>query len=91
MDIAFYLLQNTVLFLLYALDLAMLLRAIFSWILQGEENRFSAFLYMITEPLIQPVRKLCYKKNWFQQTPMDIPFLITVLLIMVVEMIVRSL
>jgi len=91
LDIVFYLLKNTALWILSILDLAMLLRAIMSWILQGEENRFSMFLYMITEPLIHPIRQLCYKKNWFQQTPLDIPFLITVLLIMVVEMIIRSL
>ena len=77
--------------ILSVLNVAMLLRAIFSWIDPEGGMRFSVFLYMVTEPIIQPIRKLCYKMNWFQRTPLDIPFLIVVLLLLLLETLVEIL
>ncbi len=91
MDVLMYVLQTTLLWILYVLDIAMLLRAVFSWIDPEQGSRFSAFLFVVTEPIIMPIRKLCYKMNWFQGTPLDIPFLITVLVLMVLQFIVRIL
>ncbi len=88
MEELLYFVRLTLRYLLWVLDLAMLLRAIFSWIDPEQSNRFSAFLYMVTEPIIMPIRKLCYKMNWFQGTPLDVPFLITIVIIMVVQMFV---
>ena len=53
--------------------------------------RVSSFLYAVTEPIIQPIRKLCYKKNWFQHTPIDVPFMITMLLVILAQTILESL
>ena len=83
MEYAFYLVKHTLLVIIDVLDLAMLLRAILSWIMRGEENGFTAFLYALTEPVIHPIRQLFYKLNWFQETPLDMPFLFAVLLLMV--------
>lgn len=91
MEIAFYLIKQTLLTVLEVLDIALLLRVILSWIMQGEESRFSVFLYTVTEPFILPLRKLFYKMNWFQQTPIDMPFLFTVLLLMVLQTVLRLL
>ncbi len=88
MEELLYFVRLTLRYLLWVLDLAMLLRAIFSWIDPEQSNRFSVFLYMVTEPIIMPIRKLCYKMNWFQGTPLDVPFLITIVIIMVVQMFV---
>ena len=41
--------------------------------------------------MIIPVRALCVKKNWFQQTPLDVPFLITILLLSLLQTIIRIL
>ena len=88
MEELLYFVRLTLRYLLWVLDLAMLLRAIFSWIDPEQSNRFSVFLYMVTEPIIMPIRKLCYKMNRFQGTPLDVPFLITIVIIMVVQMFV---
>jgi uncharacterized protein YggT (Ycf19 family) len=74
------LLQNTVCVVLSVLQLAMLIRAIMSWF-PTESNKFENFLYMITEPLIMPVRRLFEKLNWFQGLPVDISFFVTYLLL----------
>ncbi len=90
MEVLLYLLGRIALMLLYVLDVGLFLRAILSWIDPEGSFRLSAFLYSITEPIIQPIRKLCYKMNWFQRTPIDVPFMITVLLVIVAQMILES-
>ena len=85
MDLQFLLvlLQNTVVLILTALQLAMLVRAIMSWF-PGDSNKFENFLYAITEPLILPVRKLFERLNWFQELPIDVSFFVTYLLLSLV-------
>lgn len=90
MELLLYFLKNTAVMLLYVLDIGLFLRAILSWIDPEMGFRVSAFLYTITEPVIQPIRKLCQKNNWFQRTPIDVPFMITVLLVIVAQMILES-
>ena len=81
MSYVLYLLVNTVLSLIEVLQFAMLARAILSWIDPMQEWRISAFLRALTEPVIMPVRMLCEKMHWFEGMPIDIPFLITILLL----------
>ena len=85
MDIVIYIIKQTAVALLGVLDFAMLLRAIMSWFDQTGESKISMFLYAITEPLILPVRRLCEKLNWFQGTPLDMPFMITLILILIAQ------
>ena len=75
--------KDTVVFFLTVVELAMLLRAIFSW-LPIEQNRFIDILYAVTEPFIAPVRTLFVKMNWFQGLPIDLSFLISYVLISIV-------
>lgn len=91
MELAIYVMRQTLLLLLNVVDIAFLLRAILSWFDPERSGRFSAFLFLVTEPLIVPVRALCYKKNWFQSTPLDVPFLITILLLSLLQTIIRIL
>ena len=83
MQFLLVLLQNTVVLILTALQLAMLVRAIMSWF-PGDSNKFEIFLYAITEPLILPVRKLFERLNWFQELPIDVSFFVTYLLLSIV-------
>lgn len=91
MDILLYLFGRIAMMLLWVLDIGLFLRAVLSWIDPDMSFRFSAFLYTVTEPVIQPIRKLCYKMNWFQRTPIDVPFMITVLLVILAQMLLESL
>ena len=91
MDILLVFLLRTASALLYVLDIGLFLRAILSWIDPQMNFRVSSFLYSLTEPMIQPIRRLCQKKNWFQRTPIDAPFMITVVLVIVAQMILDAL
>ena len=72
--------------LLSAIQLAMLIRAILSWF-PIDSNKFIDFLYGITEPFIYPIRALFVKMNWFQNSPIDVSFMVAYLVIFVLLMI----
>lgn len=77
-----YVLIRCLITFLYVADIAMLGRAVLSWFTMGEQTRVGAFLYVITEPFIMPVRNLCNRFGWFRGLPMDMPFLITSVIMM---------
>lgn len=69
--------------LLDIVSAAMLVRAIMSLFTDG--NKVYNFVYSITEPIIMPVRKLLNKFDFSSGIPIDIPFLITYMLISVLR------
>lgn len=71
---------------LMILQLAMLVRAILSWF-PMDSNRFTDFLYGITEPFIYPFRALFNRMNWFQNVPIDVAFSAAYLTLFVISMI----
>ena len=91
MDTLLYILQYTVTVIIDVLLLAMFVRAIFSWIDPMREGRLSIFLTALTEPVILPIRALCEKMHWFEGMPLDIPFLLTVLLLSLLQTLVAIL
>ena len=80
-----YVVSTTVHLMLSMVMISMSARAILSLFINPEESKLYAIAYMISEPIIMPVRLLFYKLNWFQQTPMDISFLITYLLLWMID------
>ena len=70
---------------------ALFLRAIFSWFDPTGEGKLSSLFYMITEPLIHPIRVLFEKLDWFQGTPLDVPFFVLVLLVIILRTLVSFL
>lgn len=76
MRLALMLFKNAVCILLSVIDLALLVRAVMSWF-PMEPNKFTDVIYAVTEPVLMPVRKLFYKMNWFQNSPIDVSFFVT--------------
>ena len=85
MDYVYFVVSQAVSLFLFAVETAMLLRAILSWVPMNP-NKFSDLLYAITEPFIYPIRWLFEKMNWFQGTPLDVPFFVTFLLLSVLNL-----
>lgn len=79
-----YFLKNTILALLLVIDIAMFARAILSWIDSMAEGALPTFLAALTEPVILPIRRLCEKFHWFEGSPLDMPFIITGMLLTIV-------
>ena len=80
MDVFFELVKLTLYVLVSALMFAMTARAVLSWF-PIEENKISDFLYVLTEPLIMPIRALFKKMNWFTDFPLDMSFMATSLIL----------
>lgn len=90
-DLILLFFRQTVLVFLEVLGIAFFVRAILSWFDPMGEWRLSGFLYALTEPITIPVRALCERMNWFQGIPMDIPYTITWLLLMLVQILLSAL
>ncbi len=84
-----YVLVIFILRFLDVLSLAMLLRAILGWFFMDGDNKLMRFLYTLTEPVIYPFRKLFYKLNWFQNTPIDVAFTFSWIFLYIVELIIN--
>lgn len=80
-----YVLSTTIHLMLNMVMIAMSVRVILSWFVNTEESKLFAITYVISEPIVVPVRFLFYKLNLFQQTPMDISFLVTYLLLWIID------
>ena len=80
--------QTTIGLILDILLLMMFLRAAISWFPQVNESRFGDFLFTVTEWLISPVRHLFETMGLDAPTVIDIPFLVTFILLSVVSNII---
>lgn len=83
-----YVVSQVVLTCLSALELAMLIRAILSWIPSLSETRFGDFIYMLTEIIVAPVRSVTEKMNLFGSSPIDFSFLIAYILLSLLQSLV---
>ena len=70
-----------------AVTLCMMVRCIYSLIFRGENGKFGAFLALVTEPFIIPIRVILSKFDFFKNSPIDWSFTITYLLLMMIRMI----
>ena len=73
------------------LSLAMFIRAILGLFIMDGGGKFMRFLYVLTEPVVYPFRKLFYKLNWFQGTPVDVSFLFGILSLYLMEFVISLL
>jgi uncharacterized protein YggT (Ycf19 family) len=67
----------------------MSVRAILSWFFEPE-GKLIHFLFVLTEPVILPLRKLFVKMNWFQGVPVDVAYVGTFLLLFVAQLFLNS-
>lgn len=77
MGIIFYLLNS----ILYVFDLILLLRAVCSWFPSLRESAIYNFAYTVTEPVLSPIRDLLYKWEWARRCPIDLSFIVVILLV----------
>ena len=75
----YYVVSTTVYLILSLVEVAMFVRALFSWIFADAEGLIIDFVYLLTEPIILPFRKLFEKLGWFQNSPLDIAYLFAVI------------
>ena len=78
MEGLYYIVSSTVLLVLGAVDTALLVRAVLSWIMPDVDGPIFDILYFLTEPVIIPYRKLFERFRWFEGSPIVMPFIFAV-------------
>jgi len=66
-------------------------RAIMSWFAQGRDSSIYEFLYLVTEPIVQPFRKLTERIDALRGFPVDIAFILAFLALEMILMLLYSL
>lgn len=84
----FYIVTSFVGILIDILMYAMFIRALLSWLPLAEDNPIENFLFAITEPVILPVRAVLDRFEILSELPIDISFLVTMILLSIVSGIV---
>ena len=80
-----YVFINFIKIMIVALQMLMFVRAIMSWIMMEEENTFTRFLNLVTDPIIMPVRMLLEKVEFIRNMPMDISFFVAFLILVIIQ------
>lgn len=81
MDTISFVISNVCFYLIEFLQLAMLVRAVLSWLPLSDDNKIEAFVYGITEPIIYPVRVILERFDGLANFPLDIPFFLTFIIL----------
>ena len=92
--------MNSIIYVVFAaligiievVTLLMLIRAILSWFpVADRSSKVMSFIYMVTDAVIYPVRRLLDRFESLKRSPIDISFLVTYILLHIVQIILRSL
>lgn len=84
--ILLYILATTLQTTISVLVFLMFARSILSFIMFDiEENRLLGILYGITDAVCAPVRFICDRMGWFQDSPIDFPHMITFILLIIIR------
>ena len=63
----------------------MFIRVILSLLPLSEDNKFSVFVYYVTEPVVTPMRILFDRLGLFRSLPIDMSFFFTYMLLAVIR------
>ncbi|GHU35817.1 hypothetical protein FACS1894105_05120 [Clostridia bacterium] len=85
-----FIVVNFVTGLLSVLQLCMFGRAIFSWFSPDEDNKIARFLFIVTEPLVSPIRTFLSRFEMFASVPIDMSFLFAMVILIVVTTFLQS-
>ena len=85
LNILFYFLSTLAFWMISLIQTMMTIRAIMSWFFMPEESGILRFLIVATEPFIIPVRALLHRIDAIAAMPIDISFLITFILLSVLQ------
>ena len=67
--------------ILYVFDLFLLVRAVCSWVPSFRQSMVYNLSYTVTEPILRPIRDLLHRAEWARRCPIDLSFLVVILLV----------
>ena len=92
MHILFYIIVRALGGIIEIITLLMFVRAILSWFpVVDRSSNIMRFIYMVTAAVISPVRKVIDKLGFARNFPIDISFLVTYLILHLIQVFLFSL
>lgn len=88
MGLAWYVISSTLSCVLSILLVLFFIRAVLSWFSPMPSNKFEIFIHDVTEFIIDPIRRLLSGFAFVRECPIDIPFIVAVLLISLLQRLV---
>lgn len=80
-----YVLGTFVDVLLTVLYFAIFIRVVLSWLPLDEEGPFASFVYLVTDPIILPIRAVLERTGLFANSPFDFSTLIAMVILMILQ------
>jgi YggT family protein len=71
--------------ILSVLDVIILISAVMSWIPEARNSRLYELIEKILSPLLTPIRKLLYCIEFVRRCPIDLSFLVLVIIVQVLS------
>ncbi len=90
MSIVAVMLFNFIYYLLTAVEIAMYIRAVMSWVSPNSSGMLAGLVYAISEPFVSVIRKLISKFSSANDSFFDISFFITLFLISIIRILISS-
>lgn len=75
-----YLFFKTLSILLYAFDILLLVNAVCSWVPEWRMSKVYIYSSRIIDPILSPIRKFMWRFDFARRCPIDLSFIILVLL-----------
>ena len=75
-----YLFFKTISIILYAFDILLLVNAVCSWVPEWRMSKVYIYSSRIIDTILSPIRKLMWRFDWARRCPIDLSFIILVLL-----------
>lgn len=76
-----YIVLNIVNIILSLFEICLFVRAICSWVPSFRNSRVYELSCLVTEPVLRPFKDFFYRFEWARRCPIDISFLVVVLLV----------
>lgn len=85
MDVALIIIYRALSIILYGFDFLLLVRAVCSWVPDFRNSRVYELSYKVTEPVLEPVRRIMWRFDWARRFPLDLSFLVVCILTTLLE------
>ncbi len=81
-----YVVVTTLRYIVIAMQMLLIVDAVLSWLPLDDDNPISQIVYLLTAPIVLPIRALLERFGLFQELPIDLSNLIGIIILSIFEM-----
>jgi uncharacterized protein YggT (Ycf19 family) len=81
-----YVIVTTLRYLVIAMQMLLIVDAVLSWLPLDEDNPFARIVYLLTAPIVLPIRAFLERFRLFQELPIDMSNLFGIIILSIIEM-----